>query len=252
MKGLDIFRRHFDGFDRHYVLIGGAACYVIMDEVGETFRATKDVDMVVLVEMLDPAFGERFWAFVEKGGYEQRERSAGGKEFYRFQRPANPDFPSMIELFARAPATITPADGSTYTPLPIDHDIASLSAILLDEDYYAALLEHRRMIDGVPVLDERLLIAFKAKAHLDLARRKDEGGDVDAKQVRKHLIDVFRLLRLLRDDDRISLPPSIRADLIAFVDKVDADGSFDPKAFGWKDSAAAMTQRVRRLYDLAS
>lgn len=252
MKGLDIFRKHFEDLDQHYALIGGAACYVIMDEVGLAFRATKDLDIVIVVEVLDPAFGERFWAFVEAGGYEQRERSGGGKEFYRFQKPANPDFPSMLELFARAPEIITPAEGSVLTPLPIDEDIASLSAILLDEDYYAALVDNRRTVDGVAVLDERLLIPFKAKAHLDLAARRDAGEAIDAKAVKKHRTDVFRLLQLLRDDDRIDLPASIKTDLAAFVDKVDADGDFIPKDAGLRGSAADLTNRLRGLYDITS
>jgi hypothetical protein len=251
VKGLEIFRRHFDGLDQHYALIGGAACYVIMDEVGLEFRATKDIDIVILVELLDPAFGARFWAFIEAGGYEQRERSSGGKEFYRFQKPSNTDYPSMLEIFSRPPATILPAEGSALTPLPIDEDIASLSAILLDEDYYAALVANKRAIDGITVLDERLLIPFKAKAHLDLAQRREAGDAVDAKTVRKHRTDVFRLLQLLRDDERIALPDPIRADLTAFADKVDADGDFTPKDAGLRGTAAELTARLRRLFAVA-
>jgi hypothetical protein len=186
MKGLDIFRAHFAGLAHYYVLIGGAACDIIMDEVGLDFRATKDLDIVILVEALDASFGERFWAFVEAGGYQQRERSSGTKEFYRFQKPSNAEYPAMLELFSRAPDAIVPAERSALTPLPIDEDIASLSAILLDEDYYAALAANNRTVDDVPVLDERMLIPFKAKAHLDLAARRDAGENVDLKTVRKH------------------------------------------------------------------
>lgn len=126
MKGLDVFRAHFEGLANHYVLIGGAACEIVMEEVGLDFRATKDLDIVILVEALDAAFGERFWAFVEAGGYQQRERSSGRKEFYRFQKPNNGNFPAMLELFSRAPDAIAPISDSALTPLPIDEDIASL------------------------------------------------------------------------------------------------------------------------------
>ncbi len=92
MKGLDVFRDRFaDSADR-YVLIGGAACDMIMNEAGIGFRATKDLDIVILVEALDAEFGKRFWDFVEAGGYRQRERSGGGKEFYRFHKPEDPAF----------------------------------------------------------------------------------------------------------------------------------------------------------------
>lgn len=252
MKGLDVFRQHFDGLSHHYVLIGGAACEIIMEEVGLDFRATKDLDLVILVEALDAAFGARFWAFVEAGGYQQRERSGGGREFYRFQKPVDPRFPAMLELFSRAPDAITPSEGSALTPLPVDEDIASLSAILLDDAYYNALIENGRTVDGVAVLDERMLIPFKAKAHLDLGARREAGEPVDQKTVRKHRADVFRLLQLLADDERIALPGPIAADLAAFAAKVDADGDFQPKDIGLAGDAAAQTARLRSIYGLAA
>ena len=251
MKGIDVFKAHFAGFAHQYVLIGGAACDIIMDEVGLAFRATKDLDIVILVEALDATFGTQFWAFVEAGGYQQRERSSGDKEFYRFQKPANLEFPSMLELFSRAPDTITPAEGSGLTPLPIDEDIASLSAILLDEHYYTALIENRRIIEDVAVLDERLLIPFKAKAHLDLANRRERGEPIDARQVRKHRTDVFRLIQLLPDNERVTLSEPIMADLAAFADKVIADGDFNPKELGLQGSADEQVARLRTIYGLS-
>lgn len=41
--GVDRFRTHFAGHEHQYVLIGGAACDLVMDEVGLDFRATKDL-----------------------------------------------------------------------------------------------------------------------------------------------------------------------------------------------------------------
>ena len=251
MKGIDVFKAHFAGFAHQYVLIGGAACDIIMDEVGLAFRATKDLDIVILVEALDATFGTQFWAFVEAGGYQQRERSSGDKQFYRFQKPAKPEFPSMLELFSRAPDTITPAEGSGLTPLPIDEDIASLSAILLDEHYYTALIENRRIIEDVAVLDERLLIPFKANAHLDLANRRERGEPIDARQVRKHRTDVFRLIQLLPDNERVTLSEPIMADLAAFADKVIADGDFNPKELGLQGSAGEQVARLRTIYGLS-
>lgn len=67
VTGVDRFRAHFAGHEHQYVLIGGAACELIMNEVGLDFRATKDLDIVLIVEALDAAFAERFWAFVEQG-----------------------------------------------------------------------------------------------------------------------------------------------------------------------------------------
>ena len=60
-------------------------------------------------------------------------------------------------------------------PLPAGDETSSLSAILLDEDYYAYMKSGRKTINGITVLDEVHLVPFKAKAFLDLSKRKAEG-----------------------------------------------------------------------------
>lgn len=66
---MDVFRSHFSAFQDQYVLIGGMACDLLLNEAGERFRPTKDVDMVLIIEALTTEFAEAFWAFVEAGGY---------------------------------------------------------------------------------------------------------------------------------------------------------------------------------------
>ena len=56
VKGLDVFREHFRGYADQYVVIGGAAYDLAMDEVGVDFRITKCLDIVLCVEALDKAF----------------------------------------------------------------------------------------------------------------------------------------------------------------------------------------------------
>ena len=53
VKGLDCFRDHFNAYNDRYVLIGGAACSLAMDNAGLAFRATRDLDIVLCVEALD-------------------------------------------------------------------------------------------------------------------------------------------------------------------------------------------------------
>ena len=135
VKGLEVFREHFRNYADRYVLIGGAACDIAMTAAGLAFRATKDLDIVLYVEALDAAFVQAFWEFVRMGGYEVQEKSTGEKQFYRFQKPTNADYPFMLELFSRQPDVLQVADGSHLTPLPVEEDASSLSAILLDNDY---------------------------------------------------------------------------------------------------------------------
>ncbi len=87
VKGLDKFREYFADFSEQYVLIGGAACDISFDEIGADFRATKDLDVVLVVEALTKEFGQRFWKFVREGGYQRRARSNGTPQFYRFEKP---------------------------------------------------------------------------------------------------------------------------------------------------------------------
>ena len=47
VKGLDVFRGHFAGYEDQYVLIGGTAATLAMAEAGLEFRATKDLDIVL-------------------------------------------------------------------------------------------------------------------------------------------------------------------------------------------------------------
>lgn len=81
VRGQDIFREYFKDFQKSYVLIGGVACYLTMDEAGLDFRATKDLDIVLCAEALDAAFITRFWSFVKAGGYQNQQKRTTDKQF---------------------------------------------------------------------------------------------------------------------------------------------------------------------------
>ena len=251
VRGLDIFREYFAGHADQFVLIGGTAATLAMEEAGLEFRATKDLDIVLHIEALRPSFGEAFWSFVEAGGYEIRQASDTGKPvFYRFQKPADERFPAMLELFCRAPEGITLAEGSHLTPIPIDEAAASLSAILLDDAYYDFILTGRKEIDGLPWVGEDRLIPLKASAWLDLGDRQAKGVQVDSKNIRKHANDVLRLSQLLAPDTRIAVAPRIAEDLARFLGGIEADRSIDPKAIKINSTVAEISERIALVYRL--
>ncbi len=247
--GLDRWRTHFADFADRYVLVGGVACDRLMEDAGLAFRATKDLDVVLIVELLDAGFSATFWAFIEAGGYDVRGKAEGGN-LYRFTKPKAEDYPYMIELFSRAPDDVELLTAGVLTPLPIAEAAASLSAILLDANYYDYLLANRRELDGLPLLSEVALIPFKAKAHIDLAARKASGEAIDSRDVRKHRSDVFRLLQLLPGGRVQSLPDPLHADLAAFLALVRADPSFKPADLGMRMSANDATVRLAEAYGL--
>jgi len=45
------------------------AATLAMESAGLTFRTTKNLDIVLHIEALVPAFGRTFWNFVEQGHY---------------------------------------------------------------------------------------------------------------------------------------------------------------------------------------
>lgn len=99
VKGLDTFYRYFSDYTDQYVLIGGAACDILFESNDVEFRATRDLDVVLIIEALTPAFGEKFWKFIEEGQYRNKATNGGTPQFYRFDKPEKDEYPKMIELF---------------------------------------------------------------------------------------------------------------------------------------------------------
>ena len=152
VSGFTKFKERFQGFENQYVIIGGTACDLIMENEELPFRATKDVDIVLIVESITAEFGRQFWEYVKEAGYEHLNKSTGNTQFYRFTSPKSKEYPYMIEIFSRNPDFIILEDDAVLTPLPIDDEISSLSAILLNEAYYELLKTGQMMVDGIPVL----------------------------------------------------------------------------------------------------
>lgn len=86
---------------------------------------------------------------------------------------------------------------SHIIPIHIDDDISSLSAILLDEDFYEFMLRGRRVVADTSVLGAEYLIPFKMYAWLNLRTQKAAGGRVNDRDLKKHKNDIFRLLQIV-------------------------------------------------------
>lgn len=220
VNGIKIFREHFSNFKDQYTIIGGFACDLLMNDAGLDFRQTVDIDMVLTVEALTADFAEAFWSFIEAGGYQARQRSNGTPEFYRFINPSNPDYPKMIELFSRPQSNVILKPDTHLMPLHIDDEVSSLSAILLNDDYYHFLLDGRTVTGGISILDAEHIIPLKMKAWLDLKSKKAEGIHVNSRDIKKHRLDVFRLFQLIHDDRKISVPKSVGNDIAQFISQM--------------------------------
>lgn len=157
----------------------------------------------------------------------------------------------MLELFSRVPDAIAIAEGSHLTPIPIDEEVSSLSAILLDKDYYDWIHSGRRVMAGVPIVGPEHLIPLKAKAWLDLRARKEAGQEVDSGSIKKHKNDVFRLFQIIDPEFKARPPSSIAADMQSFCELVKAEG-VDLKALGLDSfSLLEVLNRLCRIYGMA-
>ncbi len=222
MIGLDRFRDFFKDYTDAYIAIGGAACDDIIEDLGLAPRATKDIDIILVVEAIDKRFTNRFWEFIEVGGYEVSERSEK-REYFRFHKPKEKDYPKMIELLSRVPDLISTPDDARFTPIPADEEYTSLSAILMDEVYYHFAIEHSVESNGFRRANELALICLKAKAFLNLSESKANGDKVQSDDIKKHRNDVFRLAATLPRDKKLELPASIKEDVSKFIDTMEAD-----------------------------
>jgi hypothetical protein len=96
--------------------------------------------------------------------------------------------------------------------------VSSLSAILLNDSYYELLLAGRDVIDGISILKPSWLIPFKAKAWLDLNKKREHGEHVDSRDIRKHKNDVIRISTELVLEP-CNLPDEVKEDMRLFMDE---------------------------------
>jgi len=223
VRGLDIFKKYFGQYSDNYVIIGGTACDIIIEEAALIPRATRDIDIILVVEALSADFVRQFWQFIVDGNYELKEKSAEERKYYRFMKPGNRDFPYQIELFSRIPDLIDLKEPGYLTPIPVDEDLVSLSAILLSDDYYNFMIEHSKLENGIHLANLEALICLKAKAFLEINERIRNGSKEDTKQLRKHKSDVFRLVVMLKENDMFELPGSIKYHLQSFAETIAGD-----------------------------
>lgn len=231
VNGFDSFREKFKGYEECYTIIGGTACDILMNEVGLDFRATKDIDMILLIEERFAEFATAFWGYIKDGGYKCGWQSSDAPHFYRFTEPQAAGYPVMIELFSRRPDFQIDHPEVHLTPLPVSDEISSLSAIMLDDNYYQLMLAGRKTVDGVSVLGAEYLMLFKMKAWLELQQKKASGTHVNERDLKKHKNDVFRLFPLADPTTQIAISPAVEADVKQFIDAMKS-GTVNLKQLG--------------------
>lgn len=216
--GIDNFIERFKDYTDCYTIIGGAACDILMTEADIDFRATKDIDMIVIMEARYKEFTKVLWDYILEGGYRFGWKNSDEVHFYRFTEP-KPGYPLMIELFSKEPDYISDVP-TGIVPLHIDDETSSLSAILLNEDFYNFMLKGRRTILGASVLGAEYLIPFKMYAWLDLKDRKARGEHVNERDLKKHKNDVFRLLQIVEPGKKVETTGNVNDAVRRFLKEI--------------------------------
>jgi len=216
--GIEEFARHFAGYEDCYTIIGGAACEILMSQTPRDFRATKDIDMIILFEDKFKEFAELFWNYIKEGGYTYGWKSNDEPHFYRFTNPKE-GYPKQIELFSRKPNYHLEA-ATTIVPIHIDEDVSSLSAILLNDDFYDFMLKGRIVINGLSVLKTSYIIPFKMMAWINLMSEKEEGKHVNARDLKKHKNDVFQLLQIIPEGETVEVTGDVSDAVDKFLEMI--------------------------------
>ena len=234
-----MFAERFQPFAASFVMIGGTACDMHFASEGLAFRTTRDLDIVLLLETIDRRFVAALREFIDTGRYEIRERTERRPILHRFDKPADERFPSMLELFSRAPDDIELAEGQRIISIEHEHGHQSLSAILLDDTYYHLICGAQVSQHGLRFATIETLIALKARAWIDLTTRRGRGERVDLNDLNKHRNDVFRLAAIIPGTRGPALADSIAADVSRFM------AAFPESSREWPGILAAVKTSIR-------
>ena len=218
-NNLKSFREAFRDYTDYYTVIGGTACMILMEEAGRVFRATKDIDMILIMEDGGEEFGKVFWDYIISGGYTCGQKKDSKPHYYRFTEPIS-GYPAQIELFSRR------ADfqlDSRIIPVYIDEDVSSLSAIALDDDFYEFMKKGRRVVDGVSILGADYIIPFKMYAWLNNLDLRKKGEEVNTKDITKHKNDVFRLLPLTNPEEKVLVQGNVKNTVNSFLTAMESE-----------------------------
>ena len=216
IQGLQTFKEFFKDFQDDYVIIGGLATAMIMNELDFVFRATKDIDMVIISNN-NEKFIIKLLDFIDEAGYKTKQRSDNKNKhnLFRFLDSDDKNYPFMIELFAKHSNDSVIMKDNHIVPIQNPENYKYLSAILLDDEYFSLLVDYTRKIDGLHIATQEVLIPLKIFAYLNLVNNQQQ-------DYKKHFNDVIKLISLLDEDDKIILTNKPLSDMQEFLQILEA------------------------------
>ena len=215
MEGQTFLSEYMQDYQDDYILIGGNACALQFEAIGATFRATEDLDIVLVTESTKPEFYAHLSDFLETYGYDGKRFNGSnqGGSAYRFTLPdtsRGKGLPVQIELFARKPEYFDEAQSTKLyiTLIEAGAGISNFSAILLDDETYHFILSSRVVVNGVTTVNLPCLLGLKSVAWHNNQALKDAGENISDETIFKHPADMLRIVSVLEGDE-VHYPASI-------------------------------------------
>ena len=213
--GLEHFGNYFSDFKEDFIIIGGVATVIQLEQLGFDARVTKDIDMVI-VSHPKSDFTDKLTSYIQQGGYTIQYNKDGQYSFYRFFDPEEKAFPKQLELFAENFDLLDLLPNQHIIPIDKKEIIHNLSAILLDKNYYDMIVENIDILEGVPVANPAAIILLKAKAYREIGERNGS-----TREMKKHLNDILRLSVTLAGTHKGKLDGQIKTDIMSILEIID-------------------------------
>lgn len=214
--GLNHFQDYCKDLDDHYVVVGGFATLMLLDsELENHGKATFDIDLVLLTTN-SMEMTQRIKEYVKEGEYKIQIGSKEQYQYYRFIEPQKKNFAKEIELFASNENSLGLEDGQRVIPIDPGVGLYSLSAIMLDLEYFEMIKNNVEKKHRAPCTNVQATIMLKMSAFYDLKKRDDS-------KWKKHRRDILKLALLLTGEEKIQLVGRMEQDFDTFMEHLEND-----------------------------
>ena len=209
--GLSHFQEYCKEFDEQYVVVGGFATVMLLnEELGEGHgKATFDIDLVLLTNN-SVELAQKIKQYITDGKYDIQVGKKDQYKYYRFNNPKEENFAKEIEIFASNENELKLDDGQRILPIDPEDGLYSLSAIILDPEYFEMIKNNVNKSTVAPCTNTQATIMLKMSAFYDLKKREDN-------KWKKHRRDILKLSLLLTGEEEIKLVGRMKEDFDSFI-----------------------------------
>ena len=212
--GLSHFENYFKDFRDHYVVVGGFATLMLLDKQLEGHgKATHDIDLVLLTNA-SVEMSQQIKSYITEGGYSIQKGQEDAFLYYRFFAPKVKWFAKEIEIFASNEQNLQLDVHQRIIPIDPKEGLYSLSAIMLDGEYFEMIKNNIDYSNQVPCTNTLATIMLKISAFYDLKARGDD-------KWKKHRRDIIKLALILTGEEHIELKGRMVADVKLFMKHID-------------------------------